>query len=129
MTPKTLLNIFLVGLFVLSVLGAVSAFAANLNVSDSDVAYLSRGVTANELKPAVCAQNLTNIVRGAGSITGTADSDLILASPGDDVIDGGGGDDCILAGAGNDTLDGGAGSDVCLGGGGTNTLTNCESAP
>ena len=86
-------------------------------------------MTAEELRPAECAGlMLTNVVTGAGAITGTAGNDLILGSGGADTIDGGGGNDCILGGGGDDQLDGGEGTDVCLGGAGSNTFSNCEMA-
>jgi Ca2+-binding RTX toxin-like protein len=116
-------------LLLLIFVSAVSAFAANLTIPDSNVGYKSIAVTANDLKPAACsALDLTNIVRGAGIITGTNGNDLIIGSSGDDTINGLGGDDCILGGGGNDTIDGGTGTNVCIGGSGKNTV-NCEIFP
>ena len=55
-------------------------------------------------------------------IEGSEDVDKILASFGDDTVNGYGGDDVITAGDGNDTLDGGAGNDVLDGGTGNDVL-------
>ncbi|GAB4484928.1 MAG: hypothetical protein OHK0031_09020 [Anaerolineales bacterium] len=129
MNFKLALNLFLAAFFLLLLVSAVSAFAANLSVAASDVGYSSQGVSANQLKPAACTQNLVNIIRGSASISGTAGNDLILASAGADVIDGGGGDDCILAGDGDDSIDGGPGADVCFQGAGADSVINCESLP
>ncbi|PCI62879.1 MAG: hypothetical protein COB37_06050 [Kordiimonadales bacterium] len=64
---------------------------------------------------------------GAGAISGSADSDLILAGfepddnkifggAGDDVLFGGGGNDQIFGNVGNDSLSGDAGDDIVFGG-------------
>jgi Ca2+-binding RTX toxin-like protein len=55
-------------------------------------------------------------------IEGSEEFDKILASSGNDVVNGYGGDDVITAGDGNDTLDGGAGSDTLDGGTGNDFL-------
>jgi len=55
-------------------------------------------------------------------ITGGAGDDLILASPGADVIDGGLGDDVLSGRGGADGIVGGAGDDVIDGGDGADTL-------
>lgn len=126
MGSKILFNFIAIGMFVLIFASLISAFAANMTVAQSGIGYMTHGITANELKPSACTQNLTNIVRGAGSLTGTSGNDLIIGSTGADTIDGLGGDDCILGGGGDDSLDGNDGSDVCLGGYGANNYFNCE---
>jgi Ca2+-binding RTX toxin-like protein len=120
------LHIFLFGLIGLILVSIASAFAANLEVEDSSIGKVQRGVSANQIKPPECTQNLTNIVSGTGVIHGTEGNDLILASSGDDEIYGYGGDDCILAGAGDNIIYGGDGNDVCFGGSGTTTFFECE---
>jgi Ca2+-binding RTX toxin-like protein len=127
MKRQIVFQIFLFGIFVLIFVSAVTAFAANLTVSESGIGFTSIAVTANDLKPAACsALDLTNIVRGSGTITGTSGNDLIIGSSGADDINGLGGDDCILGGGGDDSLDGGNGTDICIGGNGADTFTNCE---
>jgi len=126
MRIKTFIQVTLIGLIILILAGAATAFAANLSVTPSDIDHISRSVTANDLKPVACTQSLTNIVSGSGNITGTHGKDLIIGSSGNDTIDGMGGDDCIMGSSGDDTIDGGDGNDVCVGGAGTDTFSNCE---
>jgi Ca2+-binding RTX toxin-like protein len=127
MKIRTFIQITFIGLITLILVSTVTAFAANLNVTPSNIGYTTRPVTANELKPVACnGLNLTNIVSGSGTITGTSSNDLIIGSPGNDTINGTGGDDCILGAAGDDTIDGGDGADVCIGGVGADIFSTCE---
>ncbi len=120
-------KLFGFSLLVLILISAFTAFSAGIDVSTSALGARSASVTANSLKPGACAGfNLSNIVRGAGAVTGTPGNDLILGSSGPDSIDGLGGDDCILGGGGDDIIDGNDGTDVCLGGYGTDSFLNCE---
>lgn len=107
------------------VLTAISAVAAQNTVASSRVGGDTLTFDINDLYPTECGGlTLTNIVTGAGTITGTAANDLILGSAGDDTINGGAGTDCIIAGSGNDTIDGGgAETDVCLW---AETISNCN---
>lgn len=115
----SLVTLILISLF--------TAFSAGVSVSNTTVGTRSASVTANRVKPAVCAGlNLTNIVTGGGTVTGTSGNDLILGSSGTDTIDGLGGDDCILGGDGDDVIDGNSGIDICLGGSGSDTFISCE---
>jgi Ca2+-binding RTX toxin-like protein len=124
MKPRLVFQIVLFGLLLLIFVSTATAFAANLTIPDTNIGEESIAVTAEQLKPSACrALTLTNIVRGS---TGTAGSDLIIASSADETIDGKGGDDCILGGGGNDTIDGGDDTDVCIGGAGTDAFSNCE---
>lgn len=104
----------------------LAAFASSMLAEPSSVDNIILSVSAQDLKPAVCSMTLTNIVRGAGTINGTASNDLIFGSSGVDTIDGLGGDDCILSGNGDDQITGGDDTDVCLGGQGTDTFITCE---
>ncbi|OGY36665.1 MAG: hypothetical protein A3I08_00025 [Candidatus Andersenbacteria bacterium RIFCSPLOWO2_02_FULL_46_11] len=74
--------------------------------------------------------NLTGeiLVGSAGSdlLRGTAGNDLIFGLEGSDSIRGLGGDDCLLGGTGSDSLRGGEGNDVLLGGEGSDTLRGNE---
>ncbi len=127
MRIRLLLRVAGFGLVLLAFISVVSAVAATNNVPSSRLSDVHLLVGANDLKPAACASlDLTNVVSGAGTITGTSGNDLILGSSGADTIDGGGGDDCILGGAGDDTIDGNTGTDICIGGAGTDTFNNCE---
>jgi Ca2+-binding RTX toxin-like protein len=106
----------------------VSAFAAGINVPNTNVGAKSIPVYANDIKPSACTSlNLTNTISGSATITGTTGNDLIIGSTGADAIDGLGGDDCILGGGGDDSITGGDGNDVCLGGAGTDVFVTCES--
>jgi Ca2+-binding RTX toxin-like protein len=125
--PALIFRIVLIGLFALVVASLASAFAATNTIAPSNIGIRSVQVNANDLKPAACAAiNLTEVVSGAGTITGTSGNDLILGGSGDDSIDGLGGDDCIVGGGGNDIIDGNDGSDICIGSGGNVTFLNCE---
>jgi Ca2+-binding RTX toxin-like protein len=125
MRTLILFRVVIMGMFLLVVVSAISAFAANLTVSSPNIGYASHRITANNVKPAFCTQNLTDIVSGSGIINGTSGNDLIIGSSGNDTINGLGGDDCILGGGGVDIIDGGDGTDTC-GMGSGNTYTNCE---
>ena len=120
------LRLLILAFLALFIGSVVSALAAGINVSASNVGQQSIPARAEDIKPADCgALYLTNIVRGSGTLTGTA-ADLIIGSAGADMIDGAGGDDCILGSGGDDILAGGDGNDVCVGGTGNDTFTDCE---
>jgi len=115
------------GLISLILISAITAFSAGVSVSNTTLGTDSSSVSANRVKPEACAGlNLTNIVTGAGTVTGTTGNDLILGSSGADTIDGLGGDDCILGGDGDDIINGNSDTDICLGGPGVDSFTNCE---
>jgi len=102
-----------------------SAFTALNVVGSSRAGQSTTAVTAVQLAPPECAgMPLTRIRVGGGG--GGGGNQLILGTPGNDVIGGGGGRDCILGGAGNDRINGGGGSDVCLGGPGNDVFVSCE---
>jgi Ca2+-binding RTX toxin-like protein len=114
-------------LVMLVMVSVFTALSAGITVPSSNVGTRSTSVTANSIKPDACIGiNLSNIVSGAGIVTGTPGNDLILGSPDTDTIDGLGGDDCILGGGGDDVIDGNSGTDICLGGPGLDTFLNCE---
>ncbi|MFM8606020.1 MAG: hypothetical protein ACKOBY_10960, partial [Cyanobium sp.] len=60
------------------------------------------------------------------TITGTEESEQVLARGGDDVVDGFGGSDLLDGGWGNDLLRGGSGADLLDGGFGDDTLNGGE---
>ncbi|WP_269447648.1 calcium-binding protein [Anaerolinea thermophila] len=107
----------------LILVGSISAFAAANIVPFTHLGEILRANTVNDFKPPECAAlNLTNIVVGSGTLTGTNQNDLILASPFNDTVNGRNGSECILGGGGDDYLDGRQGNDVILGGPGDDTL-------
>jgi Ca2+-binding RTX toxin-like protein len=117
--------------------GAGAAFAIVLAggalAASSTVPATHAGMQYGPIAPAALAatpcggrSSPSNVVAGAGLVTGTPAADLILGSSGIDVMNGGGGDDCLVGGAGADIIDGGAGNDVCNGGAGLNVYTSCE---
>lgn len=59
---------------------------------------------------------------GSDRLQGTVGNDLIIALEGNDTIDGGVGNDCIVAGPGNDTIQGGVGNDIIDAGFGNDTV-------
>jgi Ca2+-binding RTX toxin-like protein len=121
------LRVLIFGLVALAIISSMTAFAAANVVPASNVTHQTLTVNINDAKPASCAGwTLTNLVTGAGSITGTEGNDLILGSSGADTIDGLGGDDCILGGGGDDLVTGGSGADVCIGGPGADSFVTCE---
>jgi Ca2+-binding RTX toxin-like protein len=90
-------------------LGFTGTLTFNYTLADADGGADVGLVTASVTAPA------------ASTITGTAQRDLLLGSPGDetiiglagaDTIEGRGGDDTIIGGAGADNINGGAGFDV-----------------
>lgn len=127
MRPWRVVQVVLVG----GAIGLVtlSAFAATNTVPATNAAQVGAiAITPNTLKPPECAAlTLTAIKTGAGTITGTNASELVLGSAGVDSMQGAKGNDCVIGGGGNDTLRGGQGTDVCLGGPGTDTSAGgCE---
>jgi Ca2+-binding RTX toxin-like protein len=124
---STSIQLVSVSLITLILISMFTAFTAGIAVSTSNVGTQSYLATANSVKPSTCeGLNLTNIVSGTGTVTGTPGNDLILGGPDSDSIDGLGGDDCILGGGGDDTIDGNSGTDICLGGPGTDSFAGCE---
>jgi Ca2+-binding RTX toxin-like protein len=102
------------------------ALTASNSVPPSRLGATAQAITANTLRPAVCAgPTLTSVVTGGGNINSAPGNSLVLGGPAAQKINGGPGNDCIIGGGGADTLNGGNGTDVCIG----NVLTtflNCE---
>jgi len=111
------------GLIALILFSMVAAFASGIIMSPTTADNIIVPVHAEDLKPITCTMTLTDIIRGAGTITGTSNNELILGSSGSDTIDAGGGDDCILGAAGDDNINGGDGDDHILGGDGDDSIT------
>ena len=124
---KTFFHALWAGLLLLTIFSVVTAIAATNAVPSTASDHHTFSVGPNDLKPHQCnGINLTNLVVGAGAISGTSGNDLILGSSLPDIIDGAGGDDCILGGGGIDMLTGNTGSDVCLGGPELDGFVTCE---
>ncbi len=103
--------------------GLLSAFSASNTVAPSLLDNQTFLINANALKPPECAAlNLTRLVILARGDTTTAQSELVIGTPGNDTILSRGGTDCILGGGGNDDLRGGAGLDTLIGGPGNDAL-------
>jgi len=127
MTLSTPLRLILYSIVALILVSAVTAIAATNTVPSTRIASQVNSIKVNDLKPAACAStNLTNLVSGSGTLTGTPGNDLILGSSGVDMIDGLGGNDCIVGGGGDDQINGGDGNDVCLSGTGNDIFISCE---
>ena len=127
MKPRAFFQIMLFGLIALILVSVITAFAAGIDIDPTNAGVESISVEAEDIKPSACsALYLTQIVRGAGTITGTEGNDLILGSSSADTIDGLGGDDCILGGSGSDLITGNDGTDVCIGGPEADTFVTCE---
>ena len=130
MITRILPRLALFGLIALILASVITAVAAANTVPATHASDQNLGArTANQLKPAECTMNLTNIVicSGTGICSGVDTTDLILGTAGSDTwltkIVGGAGTDCILGGAGDDDLRGQGGIDVLLGGAGNDTLS------
>ena len=83
------LRIVTFGLVALIIISSVTAFAAANTVPATNVAHKTVPVGINDLKPSTCAGwVLTNLVTGAGTLTGTEGNDLIIGSSSADTIDG-----------------------------------------
>lgn len=104
------------------------ALAATTVVPPSRAGRDLRAITANGLKPAVCAAlNLNGILTGSRIVNDNGQPHLVVGSVGVDSIRGMGGNDCIVGGGGNDTLRGDGGIDVCIGGPGVDSFhISCE---
>ena len=123
----TPVRFFTYSLLTLILATAVTAIAATNSVPFTRLTNQSEYIGINDFKPYACGGTyLTNLVSGAGTLTGTAGNDLILGSSSADVIDGLGGNDCIVGGGGDDSLTGNDGTDVCLSGSGSDGFTTCE---
>ncbi len=117
------------GLLALILVSIVSAVAAANSLPETGIGAAQRTITANDLKPAECANvNVTAVYNANGTFAGFATNDLIFGSAGIDTIQGGGGDDCIVGGGGDDAIFGDAGTDVCIGGPGIDSFDSlsCE---
>ena len=117
------MSIAAASLLALIAISLVSAFSASNTIAPSLLGSRTAVINANALKPPECAAlNLTRLVILARGDTTTAQSELVIGTPGNDNILSRGGTDCILGGDGDDNLRGGAGLDILLGGPGNDFL-------
>ena len=63
-----------------------AAFAASATVAGSSVGYQSTTVGPNDLKPAECTMTVTSILAGSGTISATAQFQLVLGSSAKDTV-------------------------------------------
>jgi hypothetical protein len=127
MKRPSLFRFVIVGLFALILFSSVTALATTNTVPVTRMDKLSSIIGLNDKKPRACeGWYLTNLITGAGTITGTDGNDLIIGSSAADTIDGLGGDDCIVSGGGDDSITGADGNDICLGGPGSDVIITCE---
>ena len=131
MIIKHLSRLAFLGLCLLVIFSVSFASAANIIVPVTRHSDQITAITANSLKPTVCAAiSVTVIVycpAAGGNCDGTNASELIIGSQNPDLIQGKGGSDCIIGGDGNDDITGSQANDICIGGPGTDTFTKCES--
>lgn len=130
------LRVLLGVMFVLVLLGVVSAVAGANVVPVTRAGMITRANTPNDFRPPACTANMTSIISGSGTLNGTPGNDLMLGSAVGDTLYGGAGNDCLMGGSGfdwlfgedgNDYLNGGPGFDLCFGGLGVNTYdVSCE---
>jgi hypothetical protein len=66
--------------------GFYSAYTASATVGASVVGYQSSTVVANDLKPAECTISVTSVLGGSGTITATAQNQLVLGSSVKDTV-------------------------------------------
>ena len=93
------------------------------NPTDDFTYTLNGGSTATVAVTVSCAIQGTS---GNDVIMGTPGDDVINCGGGNDVVDGGGGNDLINCGDGKDTVYGGPGNDTLNGGGGNDTMYGGE---
>ena len=109
--------------------GSVSLAMPSLGLSILNTETLFDFLTFNGLSGAdvVGASGLAaNSVRF--TVNGGDDADALVASQGDDFVNGDAGDDYLAGGNGNDTIDGGPSNDFCDGGPGIDIGLNCETS-
>ena len=131
MNRKNFTKLAFILFIALTLITAISAYAATNNVPSTHLMDQSSPIAASELAPVACGSirsSLTTVVQcTGGNCNGTQGNDLILGSPNADNIKGKNGDDCILGGDGDDdTISGDNGTDVCVGGAGNDVFKKCE---
>jgi Ca2+-binding RTX toxin-like protein len=114
-------------LAVLLMVAAVRGDSVGMPVPATKLSDTQTPRTVTQLRPTECAAvAVTALLTGAGALTGTNASELLLGGTAAQTIRGLGGADCLVGAGGDDTLNGGTGTDVCVGGPGTDTFTGCE---
>jgi Ca2+-binding RTX toxin-like protein len=131
MNRRNIIRLALFLFVILTLITAISAYAATNTVPMTRLMDRSSPILASDLAPAACGDirgTLTTVIEcTGGNCNGTQGNDLILGSPYADNIKGKNGNDCILGGDGDDdTISGDNGTDVCIGGGGNDAFKKCE---
>ena len=102
MNTRLLSRLAVFALVVLVLASVLTAAAAANIVPTTHNTNQTRAFTANDLKPALCPYNLTNIFFcSKKNCKATGANELVLGSPDINKIDGGGGNDCCVGAPGN----------------------------
>ncbi|TPK32407.1 DUF5801 repeats-in-toxin domain-containing protein, partial [Mesorhizobium sp. B2-5-3] len=105
--------------------GTVASDASNVTFTDAGNNGQAGGSFTYTLSDGSVTDTATVTVSRdtSGSLDGTANADILIAtSASGETINGGGGNDILVGGAGADTLTGGTGTDTMMGGGGVDTF-------
>ena len=86
MRPRHVLAVAVVGLLVLVAGSFYAAYTASATVGGSSLGYQSSTVVANDLKPSECTMTVTSVIAGSGTITATAQYQLVLGSSAKDTV-------------------------------------------
>lgn len=104
--------------FIVGLVSLMASAAAN-TVPTTGLSDQTFGVPLDDVRPTECYQiSIANLITGSGNVDGSQDNDLILASSGNDTLQGKNGDDCVVGAAvvgGQNKIDGGNGYNVCIG--------------
>jgi hypothetical protein len=105
-----------------------SAFTASNTVPATYISSSTRGIGANDLKPAGCnSLNLTTVVTVTGSFTNSTPNALVLGDSGNNSSSSDTtGNSCIIGGAGNDHISATTGDFCQIGPNSSSKYTNCS---
>ena len=108
----------------------MTALAATNIIPVTHLTDQTSAITAQEMTPLECNSIRYGLEDYFGCDPASADcsghgntNELILGTPGDDIIFAENGDDCIVGGGGNDQIHAGNGNDVLIGGPGSDYLS------
>lgn len=102
--------------------GITGAAATLLTFQELQELALDTGAIEEQLDMADATPDPVLATEGNDLINGTSGTDAINGMGGNDTINGNGGDDALAGGAGNDTLNGGSGNDLLEGNDGNDLL-------
>ena len=84
--PRHLAAAAAAALVVLLAGGFYAAYTASATVDPSAVGYSSSAVGPNDLKPSECTMTVTSVLAGSGTISATAQFQLVLGSSAKDTV-------------------------------------------